>query len=59
VTAPPRADQVRLAELLAVLALGADLGMAQPMEHATAQSLLSLRIGERLGLGDEERAVLY
>jgi HD-GYP domain-containing protein (c-di-GMP phosphodiesterase class II) len=33
--------------------------MAQPMEHATAQCFLSLRIGERLGLGDDERAVLY
>jgi hypothetical protein len=50
---------VGLAELLAVLALGADLGMSQPMEHAMAQCLLSMRIGERLGLGGDERAVLY
>jgi HD-GYP domain-containing protein (c-di-GMP phosphodiesterase class II) len=53
------AEPVKLAELLAVLALGADLGMNQPMEHAMAQCLLSLRIGERLGLGNGERAVLY
>src|SRR3954469_25958233 len=52
-------DGVRLAELLAVLALGADLGMGVPMEHAMRQSVLALRIGERLGLGDDERAVLY
>ena len=50
---------VRQAELLAVLALGADLGMAQPMEHATRQCALALRIGERVGLGDAERGVLY
>ena len=52
-------ERVRLAELLGVLALGADLGMGQPMEHALAQCLLSLRIGERLGLEDEQRGVLY
>src|SRR3954467_13683342 len=50
---------VRRAELLAVLALGADLGMAQPMEHATRQCVLALRIGERVGLDDAERGVLY
>jgi HD-GYP domain-containing protein (c-di-GMP phosphodiesterase class II) len=51
--------QVRLAELLAVLSLGADLGMGQPMEHAMRQSLIALRIADRLGLAEQERAVLY
>ena len=51
--------QVRLAELLAVLALGADLGMGQPMDHAMRQSALALRIGERLGLAATDRAVVY
>jgi len=32
---------VRLAELLAVLSLGADLGMGQPMEHAMRQCLIA------------------
>src|SRR6185369_5453641 len=50
---------MRLGELLIVLALGADLGMAQPMEHAMRQSVLALRMGERLGLTDDERAILY
>jgi HD-GYP domain-containing protein (c-di-GMP phosphodiesterase class II) len=59
VEASSAVEKVRLAELLAVLALGADLGMGQPMEHAMAQCVLSLRIGERLGLGDDDRAVLY
>ncbi|TMK64273.1 MAG: HD domain-containing protein [Actinobacteria bacterium] len=52
-------ESVRLAELLAVLALGADLGMGQPMEHAMRQSVLALRIGELLGLNEDDRAVLY
>ena len=53
------APEVRMAELLAVLALGADLGMAQPMEHATRQCALALRIGERVGLDETQRSVLY
>ena len=40
------AGDVRLAELLAVLSLGADLGMGQPMEHAMRQCVIGLRIGE-------------
>ena len=60
-TDPPwsRSTGLRLAELLAVLSLGADLGMGQPMEHAMRQCLIALRLGERLGLEREERASLY
>src|SRR5215472_11908867 len=54
-----RVPQVRLAELLAVLAFGADLGMGQPMDHAMRQSALALRIGDRLGLAATDRAVIY
>jgi hypothetical protein len=50
---------VRLAELVAVLSLGADLGMGQPMEHAMRQCLIALRLGESLGLDEGERASLY
>jgi HD-GYP domain-containing protein (c-di-GMP phosphodiesterase class II) len=50
---------IRLAELLAVLSLGADLGLNQPMEHVLRQSLIALRLGERLGLDDAQRGVLY
>ena len=53
------AGGVRLAELLAVLSLGADLGMNQPMEHVLRQSLIALRLGELLGLGEAARAGLY
>lgn len=50
---------VRLAELLAVLSLGSDLGMGYPMEHAMRQCLIAMRLGERLGLDGAERASLY
>ena len=51
--------KVRLAELVATLSLGTDLGMAQPMEHALRQSLIALRLAEHLGLDETERVVVY
>jgi hypothetical protein len=53
------AGSVRLAEVVAALSLGIDLGFGQPMEHVLRQCLIALRIAERLGLGDEERATVY
>src|SRR4029077_1952898 len=50
---------IRLAELLAVLSLGTDLGMGQPMEHVLRQCLISLRLADRLGLGAAHREGLY
>ncbi len=55
----PSACGVRLAELLAVLSLGADLGMGQPMDHAMRQCLIALRLGNWLGLERHERASLH
>ncbi|HEY7325981.1 MAG TPA: HD domain-containing phosphohydrolase [Streptosporangiaceae bacterium] len=54
--APPR---VRLAELLAALSLGIDLGFGQPMEHVLGQCVLALRIADKAGLDDDEKAVVY
>lgn len=51
--------EVRLAELVATLSLGTDLGMAQPMEHALRQAMIALRLAERLGLDESERVVVY
>jgi HD-GYP domain-containing protein (c-di-GMP phosphodiesterase class II) len=51
--------KVRLAELVAALSLGIDLGFGQPMEHVLRQCLIALRLGERAGLGEDERAVVY
>lgn len=50
---------VRLAELVALLSLGTDLGLGQPMEHMIRACLLSLRLADRLHLPDAERRVLY
>ena len=38
---------VRLAELVAALSLGIDLGFGQPMEHVLRQCLIALRLAER------------
>ncbi len=50
---------IRLAELVAALSLGIDLGFGQPMEHVLRQCLIALRIGEGVGLDDDERLVVY
>ncbi|HEY1532630.1 MAG TPA: HD domain-containing phosphohydrolase [Polyangiaceae bacterium] len=54
-----KSGQVRLAELVAALSLGIDLGFSQPMEHMLRQCLIALRLAERSGLDDQERAVVY
>ena len=50
---------VRLAELVAALSLGVDLGFGQPMEHVLRQCRIALRLADQLELGDDERAVVY
>src|SRR5438105_1202968 len=55
----PDPTDVRLAELVAALSLGIDLGFGQPMEHVLRQCLIASRLAERLGLDQEERAVVY
>jgi HD-GYP domain-containing protein (c-di-GMP phosphodiesterase class II) len=52
-------SQVRLAELLGALSLGADLGLGQPMEHVLRQCLIVLRLAERLELSRPERGSAY
>ena len=51
--------EIRLAELVATLSLGTDLGLGQPMEHVIRQTLIALRMSEHLGLDESERAVVY
>jgi HD-GYP domain-containing protein (c-di-GMP phosphodiesterase class II)/DNA-binding CsgD family transcriptional regulator len=58
-SARPIETRVRLAELIAMISLGTDLGMGQPMEHVMRQSLIALRLAERLGLDQTTRAVVY
>jgi HD-GYP domain-containing protein (c-di-GMP phosphodiesterase class II) len=55
----PAAQRVRLAELVAALSLGIDLGFGQPMEHVLRQCLIALRLGECIGLDEQDRAAVY
>ena len=49
----------RLSELIAALSLATDLGLGEPMEHVLRSCLISMRLGERMGLTDAERAEVY
>jgi HD-GYP domain-containing protein (c-di-GMP phosphodiesterase class II) len=50
---------VCLAELIAALSLGIDLGLGQPMEHVLRECMLALGLGELSGLEESERPVVY
>ncbi|MGZ3624062.1 MAG: HD domain-containing phosphohydrolase [Ktedonobacteraceae bacterium] len=50
---------IRLAELIAALSLATDLGMGQPMEYAQYVCVLSVRLGEALGLSESELRDVY
>jgi HD-GYP domain-containing protein (c-di-GMP phosphodiesterase class II) len=50
---------VGMAELLAALSLGIDLGFGQPMEHVLRQCRIALRIAEHLDLDEDDRAAVY
>ena len=52
----PRA---RLAELVAALSLGVDLGFGQPMEHVLRQCLIALRLADQADLGEQDRIAVY
>jgi HD domain len=49
----------RLAELVAALSLGIDLGFGQPMEHVLRQCMIALRLAERISLDDDSRSAVY
>src|SRR5712692_113914 len=55
----PFTSTLRLAELMAALSLAADLGMGQPMEYALCVCVLSVRLGEALGLSESELREVY
>lgn len=50
---------LRLAELVATLSLATDLGLGQPMEHVLRSCLIAMRLGERMGLDEDQRAAVY
>jgi HD-GYP domain-containing protein (c-di-GMP phosphodiesterase class II) len=51
--------RARLAELVAALSLGVDLGFGQPMEHVLRQCLIALRLADHAGLGEQDRMAVY
>src|SRR4051794_22956055 len=48
-----------MAELLAALSLGIDLGFGQPMEHVLRQCRIALRICDLAGRDESDRAAVY
>ena len=52
-------SRARLAELVAALSLGVDLGFGQPMEHVLRQCLIALRLADHAGLGERDRGAVY
>src|SRR6186713_2017033 len=52
-------EHARLAELVAALSLGIDLGFGQPMEHVLRQCRIALRIAELVGLDESSRSSIY
>jgi HD-GYP domain-containing protein (c-di-GMP phosphodiesterase class II) len=55
----PAGKRVRLAEVLAALSLGSDLGLGLPMEHVLRQCLISMRLANRAALDVADREVVY
>lgn len=53
------ARPIRLAELVAVLSYGADLGLGQPMQHCLRQTVIALRLADHLGVDREQRSATY
>jgi HD-GYP domain-containing protein (c-di-GMP phosphodiesterase class II) len=52
-------SDIRLAELVASMALATDLGLGQPMEQVLRSCVLALQLAEDVGLDESERAVVY
>jgi HD-GYP domain-containing protein (c-di-GMP phosphodiesterase class II) len=59
VNAGDKDSGLRLAELVAAFSRATDLGVGQPMEHVLRSWLIAVRLGERLGLGEQTRVSLY
>src|ERR1700686_618756 len=55
----PGTSEIRLAELVAALSLASDLGMGQPLEYALQVCVLSVRLGEALGLNENDLRQIY
>jgi HD-GYP domain-containing protein (c-di-GMP phosphodiesterase class II) len=56
---PGRPPPARLAEIIAALSLGVDLGFGQPMEHVLRQCLIACRLSAQVGLDEHARTDVY
>ena len=50
---------MKLAELVAAFSLALDLGLGQPMEHVLRAWLIAARLGDHVGVDQDERGSLY
>jgi HD-GYP domain-containing protein (c-di-GMP phosphodiesterase class II)/DNA-binding CsgD family transcriptional regulator len=50
---------VRLAEIVAAIALAADLGLGQPLDHVLRSCVIATRFAEHLGVSEEDRDATY
>jgi HD-GYP domain-containing protein (c-di-GMP phosphodiesterase class II) len=50
---------VRLSDVLGAMSFGIDLAMGNQPEHVLRQTVLSLRLAQRLGLDDDARQVVF
>jgi HD-GYP domain-containing protein (c-di-GMP phosphodiesterase class II) len=44
---------------VAALSLATDLGLGQPQQHIIRQTLIAMRVGELVGLSEDERAAIF
>jgi hypothetical protein len=54
-----QASGIRRGEVIAALSLATDLAMGQPVEFALKSCVLGMRLGQGLGLGDDDLAAVY
>jgi hypothetical protein len=50
---------IRLTEVLGALSYALDLTEGQPMGHSVRTTMIGMRIGEQLGLSDDQRSALF
>jgi putative nucleotidyltransferase with HDIG domain len=57
--AEPLHDGVRLAEVAGALSMALDLAEGQPMGHSLRSTLIGMRIGDLLGVTEEQKSALF
>jgi HD-GYP domain-containing protein (c-di-GMP phosphodiesterase class II) len=56
---PPDEERLRTAELIGALCLATDLGMGFPFEHGLHETLIAMRIADRLGVDRDTASHTY